>query len=72
MGGVAALGLLAGVMGGRLLGQALAGLLYGIGVGDPATIGAVTALLAVTTLAAMWLPARGAAVMDPMDVLRED
>ena len=69
--GVVAVGLAAGIMGGRSLGSALEGLLHGVSAGDPLTFTAVTTLLGVTTLVATWLPARGAAATQPMEVLRE-
>jgi ABC-type lipoprotein release transport system permease subunit len=70
--GVVAVGLAVGIMGGRSLGSALEGLLHGVSAGDPLTFTAVTTLLGVTTLVATWLPARGAAATQPMEVLREE
>jgi hypothetical protein len=70
--GVVAVGLAAGVAGGRSLGAALEGLLHGVRAGDPVTFAAVTTLLGVTTLVAIWLPARRAAATHPMEVLREE
>jgi ABC-type antimicrobial peptide transport system permease subunit len=70
--GVVAVGLAAGVAGGRTLGAALEDLLHGVRAGDPVTFAAVTTLLGVTTLVAIWLPARRAAATHPMEVLREE
>jgi ABC-type antimicrobial peptide transport system permease subunit len=52
----------------RLLGE----MLYGVEPFDPTTVGAMTAVLAVTALAASWLPARRAARVDPVDALRTE
>jgi hypothetical protein len=41
-------------------------------VTDPATLGAVVALLAVITLAASYLPARSATHVDPLAGLRSE
>jgi predicted permease len=65
--------------GGVLLGSALAlaagrtveGLLFGVGARDVPTLLAVAALLGGAGLLAAWLPARRAAALDPMRVLRE-
>ncbi len=65
-------GLAAGAVGGRFLGAALAGQLHGIEPDDPATLIAVTALLGGTALAAAWLPARRAAGVSPMIMLRDE
>ncbi len=67
-----ATGLAAGAVGGRLLGAALAGQLHGIAPDDPATLVAVGALLSGTALIAAWLPARGAADVSPMIMLRDE
>jgi len=46
--------------------------LYGVGTADPWTFSAVVALLGGIALAACYLPARRAARVDPMQVLRAD
>jgi putative ABC transport system permease protein len=60
------LGLGAAMAGGRLV----AGLLFGVGARDPVVFGAVAMVLAVVALAASYVPARRAAAVDPVEVLR--
>lgn len=50
----------------------LAGLLYGIKPGDPATYAGVSLLLAVIALVSCYLPARRAASTDPITALRAE
>ena len=45
---------------------------YGITPGDPVTWSMVFVLLALTTLAASWIPASAAARLDPLVLLREE
>lgn len=52
----------------RLLGS----LLYGVGAGDPWTLGGVAALLGMVALLACWLPARRAMRIDPVEALRQE
>ena len=50
----------------------LASLVYGITVTDPSTLGAVAAVLVGVTLFASFLPARSAARVDPLTILRTE
>ena len=61
------LGLLAAAAAGRIVESVL----FGVTPADPLTFTAVTAVLLGVALLACWLPARRAARIDPMDVLRE-
>jgi putative ABC transport system permease protein len=61
-------GLVAALLGSRLLG----GLLYGVQPHDPITFVAVTALLATVATLASYLPARRATRVDPTTALRAD
>jgi putative ABC transport system permease protein len=60
------LGIGTAVAGGRLV----AGLLFGVSARDPLVFGAVATLLAVVALAASYVPAKRAAAVDPVEVLR--
>jgi putative ABC transport system permease protein len=48
------------------------GLLYGVGIHDPATLAAVCGLLAVIVFLASYIPARRATKVDPMVALRHE
>jgi len=65
-------GLLLGLLGSWAATRALKNLLYGISTTDPVTFSAVAALLLLIALAACWIPARRAASLDPIVVLREE
>lgn len=65
-----AVGLMAGVAASLALSRILAGLLFGVRVTDPLTFAGAAALLALVALAASYLPARRAARLDPIAVLR--
>ena len=62
----AALGLVAALVGTRWLASAL----FDVGATDPLTLGIVTLLLLAVALVACWLPARGAAGIDPVEAIR--
>jgi putative ABC transport system permease protein len=62
------LGLAAAAAGGRLV----AGLLFGVSARDPVVFVAVAVVLALVSLAASYAPARRAAAVDPVEVLRGD
>jgi predicted permease len=65
-----------GVVGGLAvaltMNRVLSSLLFGVRPSDPATMGAVVALIAGVAFVACYLPARLATRVDPMIVLRED
>ncbi|HEX4807401.1 MAG TPA: ABC transporter permease [Bryobacteraceae bacterium] len=66
------LGLLAGLPVALACGRLVASQFYGVKTSDPLLIGGVAALLIITALAASFLPARRAALLDPLGALREE
>jgi hypothetical protein len=69
---VALVWIAAGSVAAWFLARAIASLQYGVTAGDPLSWLFVIALLVLTTLAAAWRPARQAARVDPVRLLRED
>jgi len=67
-----AVGAAAGLAGALLLGRTLQAFLFGIGGSDPATLGAVAALLVAVGVCACAIPARCAIGVDPIVALREE
>ena len=67
-----ALGLTIGVAFAVWAGRTAASLVYGMKPGDPLTIGAAVALLALVAIAATYAPAARASRLQPMDALREE
>ena len=65
-----AVGIVAGLGGAVLLARVMKSLLFGVEPGDPATFGGVALILTVVALAACYLPARRATVVDPATTLR--
>ena len=65
-------GVAIGVIGSLITSRALSGLLFGITPHDPATIGAVSFVLAGVGILACWLPAARAARVDPAVALRAE
>ena len=65
-------GVALGMAGSLALTRALSALLYGVSPRDPATFGAIAALLVAVALLATWLPARRAARLDPSSALRSE
>jgi putative ABC transport system permease protein len=65
-------GVLVGLGGALIFGQALSSLLFGIGAADPATLASVTVVLAAVTAAASIFPTRRATLVDPNTALREE
>jgi predicted permease len=52
--------------------QTLSRMLFQISPRDPVTFGLTVAILAITSIAAAWLPSRRAARVDPIQALRQD
>lgn len=69
---LAAAGLVLGIAGALATGQALRTLLHGVGPHDPLTFAAVAVFVSAATMAACYLPARRAARVDPLELLRAD
>ena len=69
---LAAVGLAAGVLAALALSRLLSSLLFGVGAADPATYGAVSAVLLLVSAAACWIPARRATRIDPTVALRSE
>ena len=67
-----AIGLAVGVVGSLALAKLIAGLLFGVGPRDPATLGLVAALMAVIGVIACWIPAMRAARIAPSEALRSN
>jgi len=63
-------GVAIGIAAAMLVSYFMRSMLFGIHSWDPAIFVAVTALLAVVTLAASYIPARSATKVDPMVALR--
>ena len=68
----ATLGVALGLAGAAVGTRALAGLLYGVGSADPLTFAAVAGAMFLAAAAATWAPARRAARVSPIEVLRGD
>ena len=69
---VGALGVILGLGGAVIAGQALRRLLFGVSATDPITLGAVALVIAAAVVVASFLPARRAARVDPMVALRNE
>jgi ABC-type antimicrobial peptide transport system permease subunit len=65
-------GLAAGVAGALVASQVLRGSLYGLSPLDPVAYGGVIVLLGASALAASYLPARRATLVDPVRALRHE
>jgi putative ABC transport system permease protein len=66
------IGVAVGLGGALALARLLGALLYGVGPADPATLGAVVAVLCLVALAACFIPAMRAGRIDPLRALREE
>ena len=69
---IAGSGLVAGLLGAAATGRGLGSLLYGVSPYDPVTFGTVAVVAVLAVLAASALPARRAARLDPMRILRAE
>jgi len=67
---LAAIGVVVGLAGALALSRVLQALLYDVSSTDPLTYVAVVALLGVAAVAASWLPARRATLVQPTEALR--
>ena len=67
---LAAIGVAGGVLGSLVLTRYMQSMLYGVATIDPVTIAAASTALGTVAVAAAYLPARRAAQVDPVDVLR--
>jgi predicted permease len=65
-------GLTLGIVGTLILGRSLSSLLYHVSLFNPLTLLLTSLLLASTVLLASYFPARRAALLDPMETLREE
>jgi putative ABC transport system permease protein len=69
--GTALVGTALGSIGAYLVGRAMQGMWYGVGVMDPVAFGVVATLLLASAMLACLVPARRAASVDPMSALRD-
>ncbi len=69
---MAAVGAVIGTAATLAMGNVLRSVLFEVKPADPVTLAAVVAVLAVTTLAASYIPARRALAVDPVVALRHD
>lgn len=67
----APLGVAAGIVGAISLGNVIRSQLFGVTLFDPITLGGVVLVLVATAVAASYLPARRAAMIEPAATLRE-
>ncbi|HET7451563.1 MAG TPA: ADOP family duplicated permease, partial [Thermoanaerobaculia bacterium] len=67
---LAAAGAAIGLAGALLATRLMESLLFGVGARDPATLGAVIAVLTAVAAVASWIPARSATKVDPAVALR--
>jgi ABC-type antimicrobial peptide transport system permease subunit len=66
-----AVGIATGIAGAIAASRLLESVLFQVQPRDPAVLGSIAAILATAALAASWFPARRAARLDPLVVLRE-
>jgi len=68
--GLAAIGVVVGIMASWILARALSGMLFGVTPGDPLTFVLMVVILALVAGLAGYLPARRASKIEPMSALR--
>jgi predicted permease len=68
--GLAALGVVGGIIASWILARALSGMLFGVTPGDPMTFAAMVVILTAVAALAGYLPARRASKIEPMSALR--
>jgi ABC-type antimicrobial peptide transport system permease subunit len=68
--GMAVVGIVLGGASAAILGRSAQSLLFGIKAGDPLMLAAAVIVVTVVALGAAYIPARRAARVDPMSVLR--
>jgi ABC-type antimicrobial peptide transport system permease subunit len=69
---VVGLGLIAGIPAALACGRYISSQLYGLAPNDPVTIVGASAVLLAAALLASFVPARRAALLDPLAALREE
>jgi ABC-type antimicrobial peptide transport system permease subunit len=69
---VAAAGVIVGLAGAMPTSRVLEGMLFEIAPNDPRTLGISAIVLLTASLLAAWIPARRAAAVDPLIVLRSE
>jgi putative ABC transport system permease protein len=68
--GLAAIGVVVGIVASLILARALSGMLFGVTPGDPLTFAVMVVILALVAGLAGYLPARRASKIEPMSALR--
>ena len=68
--GLAAIGMVVGVVASLVLARTLSGLLFGVASSDPVTFAGMLVILTAVAALAGYLPARRASRIDPMEALR--
>jgi predicted permease len=71
-GGVVLVGIVAGLVGAFGLTRVMAGMLYGVAPTDPVAYGALTGVMLAVAGMALWLPARRASKVEPVEALRSE
>lgn len=66
------IGIVAGVVGAGLITRAISGVLYGVQPSDMSTYVVASVILLITGVAASYIPARKAAMVDPVNALRDE